>query len=744
MNAESRSTGVRLRRSVRMKRLLPVSPRVHPLVRSLLPMVALLFATARLSAQQRTVPEPADTTVVELAGMEVVASILPAVGPAVGSGVPARTSVLTAATLEARAPRLLSEVLATQPGISLYDDLGSRYKQTLLMRGFAASPVVGLPQGISVFIDGIPINEPDAGQVNFDLMPLEHVARVELLSGTASLLGPHSLGGAINLVTRRGRGPPAGEVELGVGSYGSYSGVGSVGGSNRGWSYYAGGGYRTENGWRQLTSATLYDALVNAGRFGARRGLGLQAFAAWSHAETAGSLPLSIYTVQPDSNLSAGDFEDLAQLHLALSGYAPVGAGRGTFRVYLRGHDAERFNVNQVNDPDVRSFSENRTLGASADWRRVRPAAGSTVGLRLGADGSLNRSDIRIFAERIGPGLTTHVHSPISSIGAYGVVDYVHGPVTVSGGVRADAVRVPFRNRLNPARDTTSVFARFSPRGGVRVDAGGGISVYASVGQSFRAPALIELACADPENPCPLPFALGDDPPLDPVVATTFEAGAHWERGGAVVSASAYRTGVRDDIFLFPYEEEDEPAGSTIDGFFANVERTRREGVELDGRMTLPGRHSLYANYAFTHATFQVDGIELFSIRQEAGGENEVEAGDRFPLVPAHTVRAGASIALPGAVRFGTDVRYTGERWLRGDEANDEAPLEEYLLTDLRVTYRVREWALQALVENLFNTRYTAFGTFNLNQGAGGVLERFLTPGHPRSFRLVVHREFGG
>lgn len=712
----------------------------------LLPLIALIGTAPRASAQQGEPPGPAprDTAVVELPAIEVVASILSAAGPAVGSGVPARSAAITGEELEARGPRLLTDALAAQPGVSLYDDLGSPYKPTLVMRGFTASPVVGLPQGVSVFVDGVPINEPDAGQVNFDLLPLEHVARVELLSGTASLLGPHSLGGAVNLVTRRGGGALRGEVELGAGSHGAYSAAGSVGGSARGWSYYAGGGSRTERGWRQLTSATLSDALVNVGRLGERRGIGVQAFAARSRAETAGSLPLSVYAVQPDSNLSAGDFEELRQLHVTVSGYAPVGAGRGSFRAYFRGHDAERFNVNQVNDPDVRSFSENRTLGASADWRWTRPAAGGSLALRLGAGGSVNRVGIRILAERIEPGLTTHVESPISDLGAYTLLDYARGPVIVSGGLRSDAVRIPFRNRLDPARDTTSVFVRLSPRGGVRFDVGGGASLYASAGQSFRAPAVIELACADPENPCPLPFALGDDPPLDPVVATTYEAGARWLRGGLALGASAYRTGVRDDIFLFPYEEEDEPEGSTIDGFFANVDRTRREGAELDARYGFRAGHALHAGYAFTRATFQVDGIELFSIREEAGGENEVEAGDHFPLVPAHTARVGALFALPGGVRLGVDADYTGARWLRGDEANEEEPLDGYLVADVRVGYRTGGWRVVARVENVFDVRYAAFGTFNLNQGAGGVLERFLTPGRPRAFRLVVSRELGG
>ena len=55
-------------------------------------------------------------------------------------------------------------------------------------------------------------------------------------------------------------------------------------------------------------------------------------------------------------------------------------------------------------------------------------------------------------------------------------------------------------------------------------------------------------AFTDETAACPLPFALGDDPPLDPVVATTFEVGGQLVRGPAVLNASVYRTNVRADI----------------------------------------------------------------------------------------------------------------------------------------------------------------------------------------------------
>src|SRR3954464_11373755 len=210
------------------------------------------------------------TRITTLKTIEVTGSIAPPGGPGMGSGVPARISTVSGEAIDAWEPRLLADALATQTGISLYDDLGSPYKLNLSTRGFSAGPVVGLPPGVSVFLDGVRQNEPDAAEVNFDLLPMEHVQRVELLSGSGSLLGSNSLGGAINLITRRGAGPLEGEAEISGGSYGSYSGEASLAGlSGGGWDYYLAGGYENEDGWRQATNAENLNGFLNLGRRGA-------------------------------------------------------------------------------------------------------------------------------------------------------------------------------------------------------------------------------------------------------------------------------------------------------------------------------------------------------------------------------------------------------------------------------------------------------------------------------------------
>jgi len=665
----------------------------------------------------------------------VSTSILPAAS--MSGQFPARVQVIDRTGLHASTERTLSHAMRTVAGVSTYDDLGAETKLTLALRGFSVGPVVGVPQGLTVFVDGIPVNEADAGEVNLDLLPLEAVASIEVVRGTVSLLGPNSLGGAVNLVTEKGGAGVPG-AELSIGSYGLRELGVDAGGARGQLRYFARGSWSDEDGWRQHTDARRILGVANIEQNRGSATMRFQLIGATTRASTAGSLPASVYAIRPDSNLTAGDFEDMKQLQASLSWSASRRGSNTSASIYGRVNDAERFNVNQLSDPDVRGLSSNRTLGLQSDWSFARSMDRGVLTSRTGVGASATATRIRIFAERLDPGLTTHVQSPIGRLNAFSSLDYSTGAVTLSAAARYDLVRVPFHNRIDGARDTTSLFQRVSPRVGARVAIAPSASAYASIARGFRAPALIELACADPNEPCALPFALGDDPPLAPVVATTAEIGATWTGTAASLAASAYRTEVRDDIFLFPYDDASAPTASTIEGYFANVARTRREGIELTGDMTVR-RTALYASYAWSRATFRVNDVDIFSIREDAGGSNVVESGDRLPLVPSHTFAAGASAPLASSVSVGVDARYTGRRYLRGDEANEEAPLAGFWVTGGYVAVERSGWEVRLAGRNLLDDHAASFGTFNVDQSTGTV-ERFLTPIAPRSIDVTVRR----
>jgi outer membrane receptor protein involved in Fe transport len=731
---------------------------------SRLAAAALVFANVPLTAQQRDTTRT-DTTAHELPPIEVVGSIAPAAGPTIGSGVPARVTSLNEAQVDAYEPRILSDAVKTVAGFSTYDDLGSPYKLNLSSRGFFSSPVVGLPQGVAVFLDGVRMNEPEASQVNFDLLPMDHIDRIEVLSGNGSLLGRNALGGAINLVTARGTGLPSATIELSGGSYGAARGEAHVSGLTKGgMDWYAGGNYNREDGWRQDTGEEAYQGFLNLGKLGETGGIRFQGFYSRDSAETAGSLPESIFGTHADSNFSTGDYEKLWAYQGSVQAYKQFGLGRASATVYFRRHRAERFNVNQEEDPDAFGVSYNTSFGYTADYRWTTILNERTsLSLRGGVDGEVTRVKIDIFADSTKFGaarsLTTQARSPLWDVAPFGAADLIIGKATLSAGARFDYVRIPFENLVDPSLDTVGVYQRFNPRIGASIEVVPRGSVFASWGQAFRAPAVIENACADPDTPCPLPFALGDDPPLAPVKASTLEAGFRYSADRYAFSGSVYYTGVKNDIFLTPFSEGNTPAGSTIDGFFVNLAKTRRVGLELAASYRFPSGHSAYVNYAYTRATFQSDA-DIFTIRsagginQETGDtitnpfptDNEVVAGKRFPLVPDHQIKFGGLVKVGEYVSVGADGRYIGKQYLRGDEANVTDPLDGYFVADGRVGVEFGRWEINGIVTNLFQNKRAIFGAFNVNQSnpSGATVERFLAPSYRRSFRLVVRTTLGG
>jgi len=697
-------------------------------------LLAVVAATAA-HAQQDTTPARRDTVV--LKPVEVIGTVSPTAAPKVGSGVPARITTIAGAEIETWEPRLLANALAARAGISAYDDLGSAFKLSLTSRGFTVGPAIGLPQGVSVFLDGIRQNEPDAAQVNFDLLPLEHVDRLEFLHGPAALLGPNSLGGAINIVTKHGGGPFEGELETAGGSFGQVSGSASMAGHAGSWGYYLGGEVESERGWRGDTGGRQRSVLANLGRLGPERGLSFQLLAASSRTREAGSLPESVYVASPETNFTPGDFDHLHLLQGAVSGYAQLAGGRISLSIYHRRMDGDRFNVNQASDPNIRNQNASGTVGGNLEWRRRIQFGALPAAVRAGLDGAVRRVHVRLRAQDPGSGLdslTTSVESPGWDLAAYAVGDLEFGRAAASAGLRYDVIRVPFRDRLDPsgAGDTTSTFRRLSARGGVAYDLGGGSSLYASLGKSFRAPALLELSCADPAAPCPLPFALGDDPPLHPVVATTIEAGIHWAGAGRALDASLYRTAVHDDIFFM--------APSATQGYFANLAFTRRAGVEIGAQGGVGKRVTIRASYAYTRATFEARAL----IATARSGADTTRPGDRFPLTPDHRLALSGTWRVSRAIQLDAHVGYTGRQYLRGDESNETARLPDYTTVDCRLGWRWQGWEVAGMITNLFDRRFATFGAWGVNQSAAGRVERFRTPGEPRAFRFILKRQFGG
>src|SRR6266568_7229488 len=227
----------------------PQSPIRNPQLFARALVLALLPSVAR-AQQPDSLPTDALSPV-------VVTGVRLPTARELARGLAGRTATLHAADLDARGVRSLADALEQLPGVTTSDELGAPGQLDVTLRGFQVSPTIGLPQGVTVYVDGVRANEPDANEVNFDLLPLEDVERVEVVYGPSVLLGRNSLGAAVNLVTRRGRAPANREIELSGGSYGRYEVKANAGDRLGRWDYYVGVRYEHEDGWRQATTSRI-------------------------------------------------------------------------------------------------------------------------------------------------------------------------------------------------------------------------------------------------------------------------------------------------------------------------------------------------------------------------------------------------------------------------------------------------------------------------------------------------------
>src|SRR5206468_5349920 len=249
------------------------------------------------------------------------------------------------------------------------------------------------------------------------------------------------------------------------------------------------------------------------------------------------------------------------------------------------------------------------------------------------------RTAVRIFAvPPTGPdALTESVRTNEVDLGAFGGASWeLARSLTATVAARYDWIRLPFEDLVDPSHSGLNIFQRVSPRVGLTWTGLPGHEVYASVSRGFRSPAVVELACSDPASTCPLPFALGPDPALRPVVATNYELGWHFRSpAGLDASATAYWTAVRDDIFFI--------ASSVTGGYFQNIGATRRTGLELALQWQGPAGVRAYTYYGYTRASFETTAT-LATTRDTAG--ETVTPGDELPMMPRHRVNVGLAVPI--------------------------------------------------------------------------------------------------
>lgn len=122
-------------------------------------------------------------------------------------------TVINHEEIERAGQSTFTELLQTQPGIEIASNGGTGQTSSVFLRGTSSKQLV-------VLIDGIRVSSATAGTTTFENIPLALIEKIEILRGPAtSLYGQDSIGGVIQIFTKRGEGKPHAYASLGYGSY---------------------------------------------------------------------------------------------------------------------------------------------------------------------------------------------------------------------------------------------------------------------------------------------------------------------------------------------------------------------------------------------------------------------------------------------------------------------------------------------------------------------------------------------
>jgi iron complex outermembrane recepter protein len=709
--------------------------------------------------------------------------IVVAATPLTGVGLPltkvaANVQIVRASPLEAQHRDTLTAYFEKNlPSVDVNDQQGNPYQVTLNYRGFMASALLGAPEGLSVFMDGVRINEPFGDVVNWDLVPRQAIDTIELMPGSNPIFGLNTLGGALAIRTKNGKDHPGGDVEITGGSFGRKTiDVEQGGRFGDRLDYYVTGNLANDNGWAQTNASRIRQIFGKLRYTDADTTIALSAGGADNDLHGSQTIPRSFLTdfrqpyTFPDENRNRVGYVTLSGEHdvsdsVELSGAAYYrhfvnrNASSNTNADYGQLQPDGRIDTLQATNVDATVATD--SFGASLQLTLLGKLGGMENQLVAGlaadfanARYTSSSEDAFFTPTRATVGIggavqQVNAHTRDGNLAAY-LQDTVsltpQWALTLSARYDWSKKVIADAGGTQPKLDGSHVFSRLNPALGLTWHPAAWLTAYATYNEGMRTPTAIELACADPAAPCSLPNDFVADPALAPVISKTVEAGLRGKLGKAITwSAAVYRTTLLDDIQFIS-------APATTQGYFQNVGNTRRQGIELSGHTRL-GALGVTASYSRTDATYRSSWTanSPSNASADANGHIVVRPGNRIPGIPANSIKCRLDYAATQKWTLGTNLTYRSGVYARGNENNADAngKVAGYLLVDIDTTYRIsKRLQLFANVSNLLNKRYASFASLGQNffngphhtfDGFAPINEAFVGPGAPRGAWIGMH-----
>lgn len=669
----------------------------------------------------------------------------------------------------------LGDVLSRRmSGVTLNMAQNNPLQPDLQFRGYTASPLLGLPQGIAIYQNGVRVNAPFGETVNWELIPLGAVDRVDLIAGANPLFGLNSLGGVFALKMKNGFSFDESWLDFSGGSFDRNTGSFEWGGNNGTTGLYVNINGFKEDGWRDYSDSrvdNLYSALTH--RFGDHE-LELDVQLADGSLRGNGPAPKELLDMDDDAVFTHPDITDNRLARFGLNyNFQLSDEASFTVGIYGRRLETESFNgdgtefeecddggdevlvaeFDDVNDDDEcdsavdsdiefivdgdgnkvdsdlnainnRSNTVQEDWGADTqfEWESTFAGVPSKNILGLTLRRSITEFSSKVELAQLSPDRGTIATGIFVEEGATELL------------TRSDTIGVFWGGQFFLTDDLTATLATRFHQANIKVRDRSGehpeldgshrfnrtsfaAGVSYSLTDEFSAYGAFNQAV---RTPTPIELSCAD-PEFECRLPNAFLADPPLDQ----VVVDNWETGLRGDLvdwswqlaLFYSRNKNDiifQSTGGTQgnQGFFDNIDSTRRLGINL----ALQGdwlNSSWYANYSYLKATYGDDWL-VSSPNHPMADENGqllVKKGDMLPGLPEHSLNLGLEYPLTSKLSVGIDGQFNSSIYLRGDEANLLRRIPSYALFSSNVTYQLSERVIiTARVDNIFDREYESFG----------------------------------
>ena len=718
--------------------------------------------------------------------------------------------------------------------IGVTDMTGSPWQPEINFRGYSSSPLLGTSQGLSTYIDGVRVNEPFGDVTLWDKIPSFAIGNMQVVPGSNPLFGLNTLGGAIAIQTKSGRNNQGAALEYEAGSWGRQRSLVEYGGVSKDGSvdYIIGYQNTTENGWRKHSPSHVNQLFAKTGWQSETTKLDLTYIGSDNNLIGNGFTPQHMLSGDRDQIHTRPDFTNNYSHFLALNGSHwfnndTMFSGNVYYRKSNRhtkngdlfeaeidstlpGYSATRDNPYGLGDDEYSGAVMNRTkttqntygatgqmtfgqdflgkknqfvVGAGYDYTLLRYKQSEHV--NIGAEDGVLEADPVFTGSRAPIMAGGELQDPRQTTGLTGkqytarlfatdtlsLNDQWH----LNAGASWNFTRVDNVDTLRGAASPQTLtakdsYTRLNPTVGLTHTPNKNLTFYTSYSESSRAPTSIELGCSNPANPCLLPSAMADDPPLNQVVAKTYEFGTRGLLTENVRwNAGVYQSMNHDDIQFTA-------AGTTNGaGYYKNVGRTKRQGIDM-GLAGNVDKFKWNASYSYVRATYDSDVDFINSSNSTADNDDAdytAKKGNYIPSIPKHQLKLRGQYSITPDWTIGTNVIGYGDQYVWGNENNKhransacdtasagdtsecaqgKGKVSGYFVVNLDTQYNIGSgWKAFAKATNIFDRDYYVSGRlaetyFNATGQYDGVEQKMLglLPGAPRAAWVGLRYEFGG